>query len=193
MGTRGSLEVDWAFGAAVETFRASLIAQLVKESTFNAGDPGLIPGSGRSAGEGIGYPLQYSWVSLVAQLVMNLPAMRETWVWSLGWEEPLEKEYSSILAWRIRWTVVDGVTKSRTQLSDIHSLWKVETSNQRITHIQITWNIHELTQKEIHIISIWVKKWTIHYQHPKNPLVSPPIQCFSLFLLQRWSLNILDC
>ena len=49
-----------------------------KESTCNAGDPGLIPGSGRSAGEGIGYPLQYSWASLVAQLVKNLPVMQET-------------------------------------------------------------------------------------------------------------------
>ena len=55
-----------------------------KESTCNAGDSGLIPGSGRSAGEEIGYPLQYSWASLVAQLVKNLPAMRETWVWCLG-------------------------------------------------------------------------------------------------------------
>ena len=51
-----------------------------KESAYNAGDPSLIPGSGRPAGEGIGYPLQYSWASLVAQLVKNLPAMRETWV-----------------------------------------------------------------------------------------------------------------
>ena len=51
-----------------------------KESTCNAGDPGSIPGSGRSTGEGIGYPLQYSWASLVAQLVKNLPAMWETWV-----------------------------------------------------------------------------------------------------------------
>ena len=50
------------------------------ESAFNAGDPGLIPGSGRSVGKGIGYPLQYSWASLVAQLVKNLPAMWETWV-----------------------------------------------------------------------------------------------------------------
>ena len=49
-----------------------------KESACNAGDPGWIPGSGRSAGEGIGYPLQYSWASLVAKLVMNLPAMQET-------------------------------------------------------------------------------------------------------------------
>ena len=51
-----------------------------KESTCNAGDPSLIPGSGRSPGEGIGYPLQYSWVSLVAQLVQNPPAIVETWV-----------------------------------------------------------------------------------------------------------------
>ena len=70
--------------------RASLIA-VGKESAYNAGDPGSIPGSGRSAGNGIGYPLQYSWASLVAQLVKNLPAMWETWVWSLGWEDPLEK------------------------------------------------------------------------------------------------------
>ena len=55
------------------------------ESTCNAGDPGSIPGSGRSPGERIGYPLQYFWASLVAQLVKNLPAMRETWVQSLGW------------------------------------------------------------------------------------------------------------
>ena len=51
-----------------------------KESACNAGDPDSIPGSGRSAGGGIGYPLQYSWASLVAQLVKNLPAVQETWV-----------------------------------------------------------------------------------------------------------------
>ena len=51
-----------------------------KESTCNAGDPGSIPESGRSPGKGIGYPLQYSWAFLVAQLVKNLPAMWETWV-----------------------------------------------------------------------------------------------------------------
>ena len=75
-----------------------------KESAYNTGDPGLIPGSGRSAGEGIGYPLQYSWASHVAQLVKNPPAIWETRVRSLGWEDPLEKgkaTHSSILAWRI--------------------------------------------------------------------------------------------
>ena len=62
-----------------------------KESACDAGDPGLIPGWGRSLGEGIGYLLQYSWASLVAQLVKSPPAMWETWVWTLGWEDPLEK------------------------------------------------------------------------------------------------------
>ena len=62
-----------------------------KESACDAGDPGSIPGSGRSAGGGIGYPLQYSCASLVAQLVKNLPAMQETWVPSLSWKDPLEE------------------------------------------------------------------------------------------------------
>ena len=62
-----------------------------KESACKAGDPGLIPGSGRSPEEGIGYPLQYSWASLVAQLVKNLPAMQETPVLFLGQEDPLKK------------------------------------------------------------------------------------------------------
>ena len=71
-----------------------------EESPCNAGDPGSIPGSGRSTGEGIGYALQYSWACLVAQLVKNLPTMQETLVRSLGWEDPLEKgkgTHSSIL------------------------------------------------------------------------------------------------
>ena len=79
-----------------------------KESTCNAGDPGLIPGSERSPGEGIGYPLQYSWASLVAQLVKNPPAIQDTWVRPLGWVDPLEKGkaiHSSILAWRIPRTI----------------------------------------------------------------------------------------
>ena len=75
-----------------------------KESACNAGDSGSIPGSGKSAGEGIYYPLQYSWASLVAQLLRNLPAAGK----SLVWEDPLEKgnvTHSSILAWRIPWTI----------------------------------------------------------------------------------------
>ena len=75
-----------------------------KESACNAGEHGLIPGSGRSAGEGNSCPLQYSWASLVAQLVKNPSAVQETWARSLGWEGPLKKgtaPRSSILAWRI--------------------------------------------------------------------------------------------
>ena len=79
-----------------------------KESTCNVGDLGLIPGLGSSPGEEISHPLQYSWASLVAQLVKNPPAMQETLVQSLGCEDPLGKgkaTHSSILAWRIPWTV----------------------------------------------------------------------------------------
>ena len=79
-----------------------------KETACNAGDASLIPGSGISTGEDIGYPLWYSWASLAAQLLKNLPAIQETWVQSLDWEDPLEKgkaTHSSILAWRNPWTV----------------------------------------------------------------------------------------
>ena len=77
------------------------------ESAYNAGDPSSIPRSGRSTGKGIGSPLQYSRASLVAQLVRNPLVMRETWVRSLGWEDPLKGKvtHSSILAWKIPWTV----------------------------------------------------------------------------------------
>ena len=83
-----------------------------KECTCNVRDPGLIPMLGRSPGERIGYPLQYSWASLVGK----------TWVQSLGWEDPLEggmATHPNILAWRIPvdkgawWATVHGVTKSR--------------------------------------------------------------------------------
>ena len=81
-----------------------------KEPACSAGDPSLIPGLGKSTGKGIGYPLQYSWASLVAQLVKNSPAMWETWLRSLGGEDPMEKgkdtqSFPSILAWRIPRTV----------------------------------------------------------------------------------------
>ena len=82
-----------------------------EESACNVGDPSSIPGLGISPGEGIGYPLQYSWASLVAQSIKNLPAMGETWVQSLGWEDPLEKRtatHSSILAQRMPWTEEPG-------------------------------------------------------------------------------------
>ena len=85
----------------------------------------MIPGSRRSPAEGTGYPLQYSLASLVAQLVKNLSAMQETWVPSLGWEDPLEKGKatdSSILAGEFHGLcIVHGVTNCWTRLSDFHS------------------------------------------------------------------------
>ena len=86
-----------------------------KESTCSAGDLSSISGLGRSPGEGIGYPLQYSWASLVAQLVKNLLAKQETQVRPLVQEDPLEKEmetHSSILAWEISWTEESGGLQS---------------------------------------------------------------------------------
>ena len=75
----------------------------------------MTPGWGRAPGEGIGYPLQYSWASLVAQTVKNLPAVRETWVRSLGWEDSVEEgmaTHSSDLAWRVPWTEESGGLQS---------------------------------------------------------------------------------
>ena len=75
----------------------------------------MISRSGRSPGEGIDYPLQCSWDSLVAQMIKNLPAMWETQVRSLGWEDPLEEgmaTHSRILARRISWTEEAGGLQS---------------------------------------------------------------------------------
>ena len=86
-----------------------------KESACNAGHHGSIPGWGISPWEGIGYPIQYSQASLVAQMVKNPPAMWETWLWSQNWENSLEKgvaAHSLILAWRIPWTEEPGRLQS---------------------------------------------------------------------------------
>ena len=97
-----------------------------KESTCKAGDPGLIPGSWISTGEGIGYPLQYSWASLVAQLVKNLPAMWETWVWSWVGKIPWRRE-------RLPTPVlVHGVAKRQTQLSHFDGIlrWRQQLGSR---------------------------------------------------------------
>ena len=95
-----------------------------KEFTCNARDPSLIPGSGRFAGDGIGYPLQYFGASLVAQLVKNLPAMRQTWVRSLAWEDPLKRKATCPLQYSGLENSIDcivhGHTKSQTRRSDLH-------------------------------------------------------------------------
>ena len=82
------------------------------------GDQGSIPGLGRSSGKGVDYPLQYSWDSLVVQLVKKSPAMWETWIQSLGWEDALEKGTTTHLQYsgleNSMDCIVYGVAKSRT-------------------------------------------------------------------------------
>ena len=118
-----------------------------KEFTWNAEDPSLIPGLGKSPGEEIGYPLQCSWNSLVAQLVKNPYAMWKTWVRSLGWEHPLEKkalqyfglENSMDCIVKVTQScpthcdcIVHGVSKSLSWLSEFyfHLLLINDTKNQ---------------------------------------------------------------
>ena len=113
MGGRFKREATYEY---LQLMWGSLGSSAGEESACNAGDSGSIPGSGSSPGEGIGYPLQYSWASLVAQVVKNLPAMRETWVQSLGWEDSPEEgmtTHSSVLAWRIPWTEEPGRLQSK--------------------------------------------------------------------------------
>ena len=104
-----------------------------KESACREEKPSSIPRLGRSTGEGIGYPLQYSWASLVAQPVKNLPAIWETWLRSLSWEDPLKKEkgyplqYSGLV--NSKDCITHGVTKSQTRLSNFHSPLLVHRSH----------------------------------------------------------------
>ena len=116
-----------------------------EESICNAGDPGSIPGSGRSPGEGIGCLLQNAWASLVAQLVKNPPAVRETWVRKI----PLEKgttTHSSILAWRIPWTIYSmesqRVGHNWVTLTSLYTVlkihWTAETTQKRKTFLPAT-------------------------------------------------------
>ena len=125
---------------------ASLVAQLVKKPPAMQEIPVRflrswfdLPGLGRSAGEGKGYPCYYSWTLLVAQLVKDQLAMRETWVRSLGWEDPLEKgkaTHSSVLATD---SIVHGVAKSWTRPSHFHfSLSIFEDLLYRIESVQFS-------------------------------------------------------
>ena len=117
-------------------FWASLITQL-ESIRLQCRRPWFDSWSGRSAGEGIGYPFQYSWASLVAHLVKNPPARQEIWVQCLGWGDPLEKGkaiHSSILAWKIPWTTVPGVAKSQTWRSGFHfSLFWISWASEHLT------------------------------------------------------------
>ena len=109
----------WRFLKPTMSYPGSLAG---KESAWNAEEPSSIPGSGRSPGEGTGYPLQYSWASLVAQTVKNSSAMQETWVPSLGWEYLLEEGMSThivFLPGESPWTEEPGWLQSMESQRDV--------------------------------------------------------------------------
>ena len=120
-----------------------------KESACNAGDPSLIPGSGSSPGERIGHPLQYSWASLVAQSVKNLPAMQKTLFQSLGGEDLLEKEMATH-SWRIPWTEEPGGLQSmgsqRVRHDWVTNAWRKQNRAMRLevtaSWVEATTGIH---------------------------------------------------
>ena len=125
-----------------QTFPSSwgfLNSSVGKESTRNVGGPGSIPGSRRSIGEGIGYPFQHSWASLVAQLVKNLPTMLETWVRPLRWKDPLEKGKGKSLQYsgleNSMDCIVHGVIQSWIQLSDFHFHFPSSVTNSLMQKI----------------------------------------------------------
>ena len=144
-----------------------------KVSACNAGDSSLTPGSGRSAGEGMGCPLHCSWASLVAQLVNNPPAMRETSVWSMGWKDPLEKgmtTHPSILAWRIPWTIPsmgsqrvghDWVTftftyQHRQELSNLLKVWiESKWAKEGVTLTFFSWTVKSIYSSPL---SLWIPR-----------------------------------
>ena len=115
-----------------------------KESTYNSGDPGWIPGSGRSTGEEIGYPLLYCQASLVAQMVKKPPAMQETWVRSLVWEDPLEEGTATqpnSLAWRIPMDRDPGRLQSMGSQRVRHD-WVTKHTAQFFLLIYLLWIVH---------------------------------------------------
>ena len=106
-----------------------------EEPSCNAGDPSLIPGMGRSPGEGIGYPLQYTWASLVAQMVKNLPALSKTWALSLGWKIPWRRSWQLtpvFLPGEFPWTEEPGGFQSMESQRVGHD-WLTKHSTARAT------------------------------------------------------------
>ena len=149
-----------------------------KESACKAGDPGSIPGMGSSSEEVIGYPLQYFWASLVAQMVKNPNSMQETWVQSLIWENSLEEgmaTHSSALSWRIPWTeepggLQSGVTKSQTWQRLTLSLSlsiKVLTTFINKDDWRMWWSIIFHCWSVLHSMNIWkfIDIWVDEYLH----------------------------
>ena len=154
-----------------------------KESICNAGGPGLIPGSGRSPGEGMGYPLQYSWTSLVAQPVKNLPATWDTWVRSLRREDPLEKgitTHSSFLAWRIPRTEEPGGLQSM-ELQGVRHGWATNTFT----------SLHWINTIQMSVIISTSGMWLTDLVNEPTMLgfsITKPFKCF--FLLYKVAKNL---
>ena len=137
------------------------ISSAGRESSCNAGDPSLIPGLGRSAGEEIGYALQYSCASLLAQTIKNMPAMLETWVQSLGWDDPLEKGtaiLSSILAWRIPWTEEPGKLQSMGSQRIRHDRATFTAPLENDLEISYKTNIHLLYVQKISLLCFYLRE-----------------------------------
>ena len=163
-----------------------------KESACNAGDPGSIPGLGRSPGEGTGYPLQYSWASLVAQLVKNPPAMWETWVRSLCWEDPgggkgCPLQYSGLE--NSMDCIVHGVIKSRTRLRNFHfrnSITMNKASGGNGIPAELFQILKDDAVKVLHSIcqQIWkTQQWPQDWKRSVFILVSKNWQCQRMFKL----------
>ena len=159
--TNQNFTVSW-YNTALFHFWSHLFSSVGKESVYNSGDPDWILELGRSAGEGIGHPLQYFWVSLVAQLVKSLTAMQETWFWSLGLEDLLEKgkaAHSSILAWRIH---------------GIYSPWGCKQSDRTeqfslsLSFLHVKWSYHNLTKEPLDESERGEWKSWLKTQHSEN-------------------------
>ena len=149
-----------------------------KEAARHVGDPGSIPGSGRSTAEGIGYPLQCFWASLEAQLVKNLPAMWDTWVQSLGWEDPLEKgkaTHSSILAWRIPWTVQCAWGCRESDTSECISLLHKLSQSCLLKSLYSLFNFFGSFDKNH--FTIYVK---VYFQTLDYSVICMSIQCYTV-------------
>ena len=143
-----------------------------------------MPGSGRSTGEGISYPLQYSWASPVAQLVKNLPAMWETWVRSLGWEAPQEKGLSQERDTGKGWNQPRGMHRAEPMRDPKrYSLFSLWSRGQCVTSSQPQ-NAATCRAPVPSIHRVWVTCWPCHW-----PAIPSPSQraanVFSLQLLWR--------
>ena len=165
------------FTPSLQRWKGVRCSSAGKESACNAGDPDSIPGSERSAGEGMGYSLQYSLASLVAQLVKNLPTMWETWVRSLGWEDPLEKgTHSSILVWRIRkeWDTTEWLSLHRSGNCWLRKVEKLSTQHSNLMLHESRACTHLTRNQQVHPAS-WVYRWrnwgTMRKATPRQPVV----------------------